>query len=81
MQAITTKYHGATNMRGSRVSATTASGIRLTIPYDGELDISEAHRVVALALVRQLGWSGRWEGGETKTGYAFVCVPESEVLR
>ena len=36
MQAITTKYHGATDRKGSRMSATTASGKRIYLAYDDE---------------------------------------------
>ena len=74
-QAICTKYHGPTDRRGSRIIATTASGVRATVPYDQELDTFEAHRKGALELQKKLGWKGNYVGGGTKDGYCFVECP------
>lgn len=51
MQAILTRYHGATNYRGSRISATCERG-RIYIDYPHEkAHGEEAHRAAAQALV------------------------------
>jgi len=78
-QAISTKYIGATNSRGSRIAAVTASGIKLTIPYPHELSGVNCHAVAAEKLARQLEWisdADKFESifaaGGTKTGYVFV---------
>jgi len=78
MKAITTKYVGPTNTRGSRVSATDSDGNRISIPYEGGLDSQAAHRAAALALCKKMNWNSceRLVGGGTKKGYAFVFVPE-----
>jgi len=55
MQAIITKYHGPTDTRGSRISATVEAG-RVYISYPYELNIEEAHRKAAKALQTKLGW-------------------------
>ena len=74
MQAIETKYHGATNTKGSRISATSESGIRVYIGYPHELDTAEAHAKAAHELCAKLNWSGTYHGGATKDGYVFVSV-------
>jgi hypothetical protein len=79
MQTITTKYHGATNTRGSRVSATSESGIRIYIAYDDALSSEDAHRVAAQALSDKLGWGYRMVCGATKGGYVFVPLTQSEI--
>lgn len=58
MQAIRTRYHGPTNTRGSRITASCEAD-KLTVPYDHALDIGENHRAAALALAEKLGWK-RW---------------------
>ena len=71
-QAIVTKYHGPTNARGSRISATTESGLRHYYPYRYELNTEENHRAAALAMAEHMGWAGAWRGGAIPQGYAFV---------
>jgi hypothetical protein len=56
MQAITTKFLGATNTRGSRIKATCDAG-SVTISYPHELNYREAHRKAAQALADKLGWN------------------------
>ncbi len=58
MQAITTKYHGPTNSRGSRVIAKCAAG-SVTVSYDDALNLDENHIAAAQALLEKLGWSAR----------------------
>lgn len=74
-QAIATKYMRATNTKGARVKAT-AWGGSATVPYDYELDVPDAHRVAADALIAKLGWTGTYaQGGNVEgTGYYFVNV-------
>lgn len=75
-QAIITKYHGPTNTVGSRISATSASGIRVFIPYPHEANTEEAHRRAADKLIAKLGWETDkpYAQGALKTGYAFVAI-------
>jgi hypothetical protein len=77
MKAIRTKYHGPTDTRGSRISASDEDGNRVSIPYPHELSGEAAHRAAADALCRKMNWSGELIGGALKDGYAFVWVPES----
>lgn len=79
MQTITTKYHGATNTRGSRISATSESGQRVTIAYDDALSTEQAHRVAAQALCDKLGWHWQLVQGATKRGYVFVPVTRGDI--
>jgi hypothetical protein len=72
MKAITTKYHGATDTRGSRLSATDSDGNRVSIPYPHEFSGEECHLQAAFALCRKMDWTGELYGGATKGGCVFV---------
>lgn len=79
-QAIETKYHGPTNTRGSRITATTGNGHhKLTIPYPYELSGEACHAKAAEALASKLRWLDGWHlvGGATKAGYVFVLVKDA----
>ncbi|MHB1952106.1 MAG: hypothetical protein ACYCOU_00035 [Sulfobacillus sp.] len=71
MQAITTKYIGPTNARGSRIRAFCESG-SITIAWNHVLDREANYRAAAIALCERLGWTGDLIAGSTKTGYIFV---------
>lgn len=76
-QAIITRYHGPGNVRGARISATSASGVKVTIPYPHECNSDDAHRRAADALIAKLGWGeDRYVQGALKDGYAFVALHE-----
>ena len=63
MQAIQTKYFGPSNVRGSRVKATTAAG-SVTVHWDHALNAEGNHRAAAQALADKFGWSGEWVAGD-----------------
>ena len=77
-QAITTKYHGPTDTRGSRISARAEPG-RIYVPYDHALDIAENHAAAAHAYAQKYGWTeyNDYVGGGTQDGYVFVAVPQT----
>ena len=56
LQAITTKYFGPTDTRGSRFIATCKAG-RKTVSYDYSLDAIGNHIAAANALREKLGWT------------------------
>jgi hypothetical protein len=76
-QAITTKYLGPTNARGSRILARCAAK-RITVAWNHALNPDANHRGAAMALVKALDWDdgSDWYGGSLPdgTGYAFVRV-------
>ncbi len=74
-QAITTKYIGATNHRGSRVKATAYAG-SVTVSWNDALGVEENHMKAAEALATKWGWFGKWVGGSLPDdrGYCFVGV-------
>ena len=80
MQTITTKYHGPTNNRGARISATSSSGIRVSVPYAHELNSEDAHKVAMIALCRKLKWTGKFTSGEQEKGYVFVFVYQGDIF-
>ena len=74
MKAITTKYHGPTTTRGSKISASDKDGNRVYISYDYALNSEDAHRKAAVALCSTMNWSGAdtMVCGSIKNGYVFV---------
>lgn len=85
-QAITTKYHGPGNVRGSRVSAHCEAG-RVVVAWDHALDSQDNHAAAACALLRKLGWdapfhlsSGGWHGGGIDGGYVFVNLTDGSKI-
>ena len=80
MKAITTTYHGATNTRGSRITASDEDGNRITIPYPHELSGEAVHRKAAAALCTKMNWSGRLTGASLKRGYVFVFTITSDAV-
>ena len=75
MVAITSKYHGPTNTRGSCVRAT-ANGHMVTVPWASELDSEANHREACKRLCDKLGWDAdRFFGGAMDDGrWAWVPV-------
>jgi hypothetical protein len=72
MKAIITTYHGPTNTRGSRITASDEDGNRITIAYPYELSGAEVHVKAARALCDKMKWKGNLVSGSTKHGYAHV---------
>lgn len=73
LTAIETRYLGPTNMRGSRIVATTGDRVRLIVPYDYNADRPcDAHAKAALALCNKMGWDGDLIGGHTRSGMCWV---------
>jgi hypothetical protein len=81
MQAIQTRYHGPTDHNGSRITARCDAG-RVTVPYDHALGLPENHDAAADALIRKLGWTGRYVSGALPDGsYVHVlAVPARRVV-
>lgn len=71
MQAITTKYHGPTNTKGSRMTARALAG-SVTMGYDHSIGIQENHELVARKLADKFGWlngpRGTLVSGQTHSG-------------
>lgn len=74
-QAITTKFLGPTNARGSRVKASCDAG-SITVSWEYALNSEDNHKAAARALIAKLGWDdgrGEWFGGsDSGAGYVFV---------
>lgn len=73
MKAITTKFHGPTNSRGSRYSASDEGGNRVTLSADYELNSDGNHDAAARALCVKMDWTAHdLVRGATKNGYVYV---------
>lgn len=83
MIAIHTKFIGATNIKGSRIKAYTATGHSVTVPVDHALDGEVRHFAAAKALVAKyaLEWdlfNMVWGDSADGKGYVF-CFANSKV--
>lgn len=84
MQAILTKYLGATNNKPARIKAWNADGKSAIVSLSFCEDRAEennwksgdesTHRAAAEYLCTKMGWKGELKGGGIKGGYAFVFV-------
>ena len=77
-QAIQTKYHGPTNVRGSRISARVQAG-RISLSYDSSKNPDENHRMAAETLAKKFEWDedthGKLSGGVLwDSTYVWVFV-------
>lgn len=85
MKAVTTKYHGPTNTRGARISASDGDGNRVTVPYPYEKATGEdAHSDAVRALCTKMDWHGMLVCGspDWRRGVlVWVWVEEDMVLR
>ena len=74
MQAITTKFLGATNTKPARIKATSCSGISVTVSYDYGLTEIQEHVQAVIALCKKLNWTdrGKFFMGGTADGYCAV---------
>jgi hypothetical protein len=71
---ITTKYHGPTNTKGSRIQARCDLG-NVTVPFDHALGVYGNHEAAARALAGKVGLTGRqFAVDNTPEGYVFVQV-------
>lgn len=77
MQAITTKYFGPTNTKGSRIKASCYAG-SLFVPYDHSLSAQGNHDNAANKLMAKLEWNySAISGSATDTGYVYVLFTEN----
>ena len=80
MKAITTKFHGPSNIKGSRYSASDEDGNRVILSSEYALNSAENHARAATALLDKMQWSGRMVGGSTKHGMVWVFVDNSPTI-
>ena len=74
-EAIVTKYHSATDTRGSRVTAKAIGGLRISIPYPHDLSGEAVHEAAALALMEKAGLKGKLVAGFMPNGgYVFIVT-------
>lgn len=84
-QAIITKYHGATNVKGARVSASAEGPGRKIYSWDDALDVFGNHQAAAIRFANTFEWinpkdpnsADQLVGGGTIDGYCFVLLDEA----
>lgn len=74
MQAIRTVFHGPTNTRGSAITARSAGGSSVRVPYDHALNLDENHAAACDALKAKLSWTGPMIGGTYNGDTYWVFV-------
>lgn len=80
VQTIHTRYHGATNTKGARISATASGGKRIVRAYDHAFDAPNNHANAAQALAEQLRWNGLMVmGADNANGYVFVFANNADL--
>ena len=79
-QAIITRFHGPTNSRGSRISATAEAG-RVYVECDDALSIAQNHAAAARKLAFKFGWLAYNDFAMGGTGgeFVFVAIPKGGV--
>ncbi len=79
MNAITTKYLGPTNFKGSRIKAKWESK-SYTVAWDYELDSLNNHMKAAAILAYALELKAEWVGAPTDTGWVFAPKYEAHTF-
>jgi hypothetical protein len=81
LSAIRTRYIGATNTHGSKISATAMMPgyPRIRLEVDHRLSTFQRHAAAARAYAVKLEWEGRWVMGECDNGYVAIRLPAGEV--
>lgn len=73
-QAIITKFHGPTNTKGARISATSQVG-RKYHGWDYALNPADNHRAAAVAFAKHWGWPvDNMVGGAMPNGDGYCWV-------
>ena len=80
MKAITTKYHGPTGTRGSRISASDSDGNRVSVPYQHDRTRDGEHDTAALALCSKMKWKGVLVRGSADKGNVYVFLDDSAIV-
>lgn len=81
MKAIKTQYHGPTERRGSRISASTGEkGQRVFLSEWGGLNMNRAHALAAWTLCNKMGWPVDMVGGGFPDGSMVWVFSGSDKL-
>jgi hypothetical protein len=68
MKAILTRYHGPSNVKGARISASDSDKNRVVLSWDHALDSAENHARAAKTLCEKMNWRGEMIGGGLHNG-------------
>lgn len=81
MKAIVVKYHGPTNTKGSRYSATVEGGARIMVSKDYSLNPDDGRKQAALALCDKMGWGNILIKGYLPNGDSVFTLIGSDYVR
>ena len=81
MKAIVTKYHGPTENKGSRYSATDSDGNKVTLSTACDLINESDHDRIALALCNKMKWTGKLVRGSLNScQYVYTWLESWKTL-
>lgn len=72
MQAIETKFIGASNTKPARINVS-CQALRIMVNWEDDLTQELNHRLAAQKMILLLGWTGLWCSGHLRS------LPNSEV--
>ena len=75
---ILTRYHGPTEAKGARVSASAEGLGRISRAFDHALNDRANHVALAQEFARNLSLEGQWFGVSTPQGYLFTRTQEPD---
>src|SRR5262249_46546078 len=71
-------FLGATDTKGSRITAFDSNGNKVTVSYDHASH--DPHRDAVVKLCRKMNWTGKLIAGGMDNGYVFVFLPHDLML-
>jgi hypothetical protein len=83
MWAITTKYLGPTDHKGSRIRAAFGDrgrGMSVTLCWADDLTVSDNHRKAAETLRNRMVAAGRWGGWHAACKLIMADIPDGQVF-
>lgn len=82
MQPISTKYHGPTNTKPSRIVARAAGQSVTMSPQDStKMHHEDIHAAAAKALAVKLGWKGEWVGQRLDSSWVWIVADDRNTDR
>lgn len=78
-KCIRVKYVGPTNTKGSRYIADDGDGNRVIVGIDHSMSCEENAERAAQALVKKLGWHGRYVEGHLGNDHVYVSAETTPI--
>ena len=80
MKAIITQYHGPSNTKGSRVTASDSDGNRISVEVENHKCVHDAHVEAVLKLCRKMDWNGCLVEGSLGKSNVWVWLQSPDAV-